>query len=214
MNCPEFEQIVTELARGPNEQSSGRDALVHARECNRCGRRLAEEQTLTRAFTEVAGSFGTEKAPPRVEKTLLAAFRQTTPAAISRSRGTASGWNRWAVNAAAASALIATAVAVLWMAPEPQNPEPQDNVPAAGIAEAVPAAATVTDFLPLLYAEPINPWEHGRVVRVRLPGSALVHFGLPMNMATASQLVDANILLGEDGMARGVRLVTTGERGR
>ena len=209
MNCPEFEQIVTELARGTNEQSSGRDALVHARECNRCGRRLAEEQTLSRAFTEVVGSFGTENAPPRVEKTLLAAFRQTTPAAISRSRGTAWGWNRWAVNAVAASALIATAVAVLWMAPEPQN-----NVPAEGTAEPLAAAATVADFLPLLYAEPIKPWEHGRVVRVRLPGSALVHFGLPMNMATASQLVDANVLLGEDGMARGVRLVTTAGAGR
>ncbi len=209
MNCPDFEQIVTELARGSNEQSSGRDALVHARECNRCGRRLAEEQTLARAFTEVAASFGAEKAPPRVEKTLLAAFRQTRPAAISRSRGTASGWNRWAVSAAAASVLIATAAAVLWMAPEPQS-----NVPAAGIAEAAPAAATVADFLPLLYAEPINPWEHGRVVRVRLPGSALVHLGLPMNMAAASQLVDANILLGEDGMARGVRLVTTAGTGR
>ncbi len=209
MNCTEFEQIVTDLARGPNKQSSGRDALVHARECGRCGSRLAEEQTLTSAFTEVAGNFGTEKAPPRVENALLAAFRQTAPAAIVNSRGTASGWNRWAVNAAAASALIATAAGVLWMPSEPQN-----DVPAEGIAEAVPAAATVADFLPLLYAEPINPWEHGRVVRVRLPGSALVHFGLPMNMATASQLVDANILLGEDGMARGVRLVTTGERGR
>ena len=209
MNCPEFEQIVTELARGANEHSSDRDALVHARECNRCGRRLAEEQALTRAFTEVAGSFGTEKAPPRVEKTLLAAFRQTRPAAISRSRRTPSGWNRWALNAAAASALIATAVAVLWMAPEPQS-----NVPAAGVAETVPAAAAVADFLPLLYAEPIHPWEHGRVVRVRLPASALVHFGLPMNMAAASQLVEANVLLGEDGMARGVRLITTAADGR
>lgn len=209
MNCLEFEQIVTELARGPDEQSSGRDALVHARECNRCGRRLAAEQTLTRAFTEVAAGFGTETAPPRVENALLAAFRQTTPAAISGSRGTASGWNRWALSAVAASALIATAAALLWMAPEPQN-----NVPAAGIVEPLPAAATVADFLPLLYAEPINAWEHGRVVRVRLPGSALVHFGLPMNMTTASQLVDANVLLGEDGMARGVRLVTTAGAGR
>ena len=209
MNCPEFEQIVTELARGPSEQRSNRDAFDHARECNRCGRRLAAQQTLTRAFTEVASGFGTETAPPRVEKALLAAFRQTTPAAISRIRGTASGWNRWGLSAVAASALIATAAALLWMAPEPQN-----NVPAAGIAEPLPAAATVADFLPLLYAEPIHAWEHGRVVRVRLPASALVHFGLPMNMAAASQLVEANVLLGEDGMARGVRLVTTAGDGR
>ena len=31
MNCPEFEQIVTELARGPDERSSGRDAVVMMR---------------------------------------------------------------------------------------------------------------------------------------------------------------------------------------
>jgi len=209
MNCTEFEQIVTDLARGSNKQSSGRDALIHARECGRCGSRLAEEQTLTSAFTEVACNFGTEKAPPRVEDALLAAFRQTPPAVIGSSRGTASGWNRWAVNAAAASALIATAAAVLWMPSEPQN-----DVPAAGVAEPVAAAVTVADFLPLLYAEPINPWEHGRVVRVRLPGSALMYLGLPMNMATASQLVEANVLLGEDGMARGVRLVTAAGAGR
>ena len=209
MNCTEFEQIVTDLVCGSREQNSGRDARVHARECDRCRRRLAEEQTLTRTLAEFAVSFETEAPPPQMEEALLAAFRQTTLKAISQSHRTTPARKCWPIQAVAASALAAIALAVLWTAPEPRS-----NLPTLGTAELAPDTAMVADFLPLPYTGPIDPWEHGRVVRVRLPSSVLIHFGLPVSTIASSHLVDANVLLGEDGMARGVALVTTKGTGR
>jgi hypothetical protein len=89
MNCAEFEQIVTDLVRGSREESSGRDARVHTRECGRCRSRLAEQQILTKTLIEFAASFETEAPPPKVEEDLLAAFRLTALNTISRSHGTA-----------------------------------------------------------------------------------------------------------------------------
>jgi hypothetical protein len=49
--------------------------------------------------------------------------------------------------------------------------------------------------------------EGGRVVRVELPRSALVSFGLPMNMERADQRIKADVVVGNDGMAHAIRFV-------
>ena len=64
-----------------------------------------------------------------------------------------------------------------------------------------------TDFLPLSEASNLDPLESGQVVRVELPRSALVSFGLPMNVERADEPITADVLLGEDGVARAVRFV-------
>lgn len=63
----------------------------------------------------------------------------------------------------------------------------------------------VTEFIPLVY-DP-EPVEHGRMVRVRLPRSALAAFGLPINEPRAEETIQADVVLGEDGLARAVRFV-------
>jgi hypothetical protein len=49
--------------------------------------------------------------------------------------------------------------------------------------------------------------EHGQLVRVRLPRSALQTFGLPVNMERFREPVQADVLIGEDGRALAVRFV-------
>jgi hypothetical protein len=63
----------------------------------------------------------------------------------------------------------------------------------------------VTEFIPVVY-DP-EPVELGRMVRVRLPRSALAAFGLPMNEQRAEEAIQADVVLGEDGLARAVRFV-------
>jgi hypothetical protein len=65
----------------------------------------------------------------------------------------------------------------------------------------------VTDFLPLTYDAGTLAMESGHVVRVELPRSALVSMGLPMNMERANEPVKADVLLGDDGVARAIRFV-------
>ena len=63
----------------------------------------------------------------------------------------------------------------------------------------------MTDFIPVVY-DP-TPIERGHLVRVRLPRSAIAAFGLPVNEQHADEPIKADVLVGDDGLARAVRFV-------
>jgi len=44
-------------------------------------------------------------------------------------------------------------------------------------------------------------------VRVQVLRSALIAFGVPMNMERAGELITADVVVGEDGLARAIRFV-------
>jgi hypothetical protein len=67
-------------------------------------------------------------------------------------------------------------------------------------------AESVTDFVPLV-ASGAPPLASGQLVRVKLPRSALNALGLPLNLSRAGGAVQADVLLGDDGLARAIRLV-------
>lgn len=62
-------------------------------------------------------------------------------------------------------------------------------------------------FIPLPYAPPLTSWDRGEVVRVRLPRQSLRTLGLPVDEDRLMERIPADILLGEDGVARGIRFV-------
>jgi hypothetical protein len=62
-------------------------------------------------------------------------------------------------------------------------------------------------FIPLPYGEEFNPLEGGQVVRVKLPRSMLASFGIAVNMETGDEPVRADLVLGNDGVPRSIRLI-------
>ncbi|HEY0724857.1 MAG TPA: hypothetical protein VGD41_12875 [Pyrinomonadaceae bacterium] len=64
-----------------------------------------------------------------------------------------------------------------------------------------------TDFIPLSYMNAASLQDGGQIVRVQLPRSALVNFGLPVNMDRYNEKVKADVLFGVDGTARAIRFV-------
>jgi hypothetical protein len=64
-----------------------------------------------------------------------------------------------------------------------------------------------TDFFPLMNRESLSQLDGGQVVRVELPRSALMSFGLPMNMDRANERIKADVVVGNDGLARAIRFV-------
>ena len=64
-----------------------------------------------------------------------------------------------------------------------------------------------TDFMPLGYLSPATLQDGGQIIRVELPRSTLVNFGLPVNMDRYNEKVKADVLVGVDGMARAIRFV-------
>jgi hypothetical protein len=233
MNCTEFENVVVDIARGElMEAAARRDGLAHATGCERCGRRLANEQALSGLLAVAAAEDAGRTAPPAVEQALLSAFRERE---FAGHPGRRAWWLGAAVAAVAALLVVSVTVrkprepqivkvptALPAPATEPTKviapvyretrKPPVRTLRAAQRRPAMPKTQSaqedrevVTEFIPVVY-DP-EPVEHGRLVRVRLPRSALAAFGLPMNEQRAEETIQADVVLGEDGLARAVRFV-------
>jgi len=191
MNCQDFETLLVDLARQQPVDAGLRErALVHIEVCARCAARFASERALTAELRALAASLEAAQAPPGLEAALRAAFRgQRAKPAV---------WWPWWRQAMATAALlvvlVAGAVALLRRAPAP---------------ELAPAASQelATEFIPLVYQNDLLPAENVQIVRVKLPRAALVSFGLPINEDRAGEPVKADVLLGDDGVARAIRFV-------
>lgn len=70
-----------------------------------------------------------------------------------------------------------------------------------------PASEIATAFIPLDTGRGLAPADSLQLVRVELPRAALVSFGLPMNVERADQRIKADVLVGNDGVARAIRFV-------
>jgi hypothetical protein len=70
-----------------------------------------------------------------------------------------------------------------------------------------PAAAR-DEFVAVPYSMPIGPYERAEVVRVSVPVVALEQWGLKVSVFDPGQRVNADVVIGEDGLARAVRLVS------
>jgi hypothetical protein len=79
------------------------------------------------------------------------------------------------------------------------------------ITDSMPVYATrgeyATDFVPVSYGGVQKPMESGEVIRLEMPRSALIAFGLPVSVEHADAPVKAELLLGEDGIARAIRFI-------
>lgn len=64
-----------------------------------------------------------------------------------------------------------------------------------------------TDFMPLGDLSLVSFQDGGQIVRVKVRRSALVRFGLPVNMDRYNENVKADVLVGADGLAHAIRFV-------
>jgi hypothetical protein len=103
--------------------------------------------------------------------------------------------------------LIDTAVRTT--APAAESAEPASAPSPMPVAEVTPKAApreVVTDFFPLMDVPP--PFERGQLLRVVVPAATMRTVGLPVNPDRLSERVQADVLVGEEGMARAIRFVS------
>ena len=135
---------------------------------------------------------GPREAPRRIEERLKSDFRRQ-----NRRRNLMTWVPAFSVAAAAGIALLLS---------EGPRTAPIPATVAAHVV--VPSAEEESDgFYPLPEAEALPAMETAMVVRVQLPVSSLQLMGVPISEERADASVQADLLLGEDGLARGVRLV-------
>jgi hypothetical protein len=229
MTCREFDEVVHGFVRMELLDVSLREAVIeHAAHCDNCALRMGEAGVLAEVTEAAAGIVRDLQAPPNVEATLLSAFRNLRrgPDAVVRRTF---AW-------AAAGAAVATLAAALWISstrsevqPSPaprkdvssQSREPLD---ATGPALSQPDKTapgteleasdmgttgmySVADFVPVPFADRMGPEDPGMVVRVQLTRASLAELGYPVDEVYSSDLVRADVLVGQDGWPRGVRVV-------
>ena len=79
--------------------------------------------------------------------------------------------------------------------------------PVDDLDKSAASAEIATDFIPLMNRETLAQMDGGQVMRVELPRSALMSFGLPMDMERATERIKADVVVGNDGLARAIRFV-------
>jgi hypothetical protein len=70
-----------------------------------------------------------------------------------------------------------------------------------------PPSEIATSFIALDSGRGLARPDSLQLVRVELPRSALMSFGLPMNVERADERIKADLLVGDDGVARAIRFV-------
>lgn len=88
-----------------------------------------------------------------------------------------------------------------------QLPRPRHRVRPPARKNNVADAEAVTPFYPLREGEDLTALESAQLVRVELPGSALRDVGLPVDLETLPTAIKADVVLGQDGLARAIRFV-------
>jgi hypothetical protein len=223
MTCREFDEVVHGFVRMELLDVQVREAaLEHAAHCELCSERMKDASALAEASELVGQSASGEQAPPRVEASLLAAFRNHHRRASWR-RGL-----QWSSVGAAAAVLLVFLWTMSGRSRGQTSPSQKKDVssqsgmpleaktPATSNEDAADlgmadSTATETyaasDFVPVPFTSAMTPDDPGMVVRVQLTRSSLAQLGYPVAETPDEDLILADVLVGEDGWPRGVKLI-------
>jgi hypothetical protein len=176
---------------------------------------MSSDHWISNALRALADHDRGREAPEEVEMRLLAAFRQRR----ERKMRKAIVW----------ASLAGAAAITLFFARPQEHPKPIAPMPVRPQTVAVlPTPAperkavlkarpvkrqlvmqpreVVTEFFPLLDVAP--PFERGELLRVTVPASTMRRVGLPVNENRLEERVYADVLVGQEGLARAIRFVS------
>jgi hypothetical protein len=194
-DCRNHQDALIDAARGiPVGEAASTGLAAHLEGCAGCSARLAREQALTAGLRALARSVEVEPPSRALEARLLDGFngfRRAAPVPAARVAPS----RAWM---AAAAVLLVAGLGFLW--------QRTDGTPSSTPGNP-PRAAEVSEFVPWPGAAALPAFESGQLVRTELPASALPVLGLVPAGTVVGNTVTADVLVGQDGLARAVRLV-------
>ena len=155
------------------------EVVSHLEECPPCARFLEGQRALSAAMASLAA----EPAPPaeQFQARVMAEFDKVQPARRPMLR--------WVLAGALAASVILGAV---WSS---------RSVPA-------PVAVSEPGFVPIPYTVPLSPEEPATVWRMEIPVSRLRAVGYRVQASDPGAVVEADVLVGQDGRAHAIRPLT------
>ena len=185
----------------------------------------AEEERIRGALAAAARADGLG-APPRIENALVAELRRRNRRSmlllVSAAGAIAAAVlvGLWLSRPAAPTELPAPVVARHAEPPQPAiaPPDPGPETFAVAVPPRRPRTtprrvepADAGEFIPVGAWQALEPMERGTIVRVRLPKSSLPGFGIAVSADRWNESLPADVVLGEDGSMRAIRLVSNVE---
>ena len=210
MNCEEFELRGLDLDRADADPQEAAAAAKHAEICGRCSAMLESwrevkcDLRLLREWTRL------DSAPARVEMRLKQELRTRRETRAPRGTVVVASWAL-----AAAAVLIAS---VGWLQTHRKVGQPVVSSPNAGMTSNTLQKTSNGDGAQMLLADydsasftQLPGSLHSAsgdesILEVRMQRGALERFGLPVDPDRASEFVDVDFLVGEDGQPQAVRL--------
>lgn len=197
--CKDFGHLITAAARRESVAGEDRYELEsHLSRCEDCRNRLAEQTRLSGLLADIAA--GSTPASAGIPAGLAQEFRRRQVAHTMRQRV------RWAGAAVAASIVIAVGLSTHFGFLVGRTKQHLQTAVLPSPPSQVLSAHT-TQFMPLPFARPFRRDEQVTMYRVQMPEAALTSFGLPIDGQRANTGVVADVLVGQDGIARAIRFV-------
>lgn len=220
MTCEQFAVACLDFRSMPEGSPEREAMLAHLRACPHCAALQANWQTLQDDLRYLGKQTGGAETPARVEMRLLQEFRIRHRTPKARRFALAGAW------ALAAAALLAIGISwwnwhrgpgvrIVSNTPgigAPAHGNANDHQPATGVelGDTLVASSSSGDFTLLPGSTP-SPMEDATVVRVQMQRGALNALGLTVNEEHASDLIQVDLLVGDDGLPQAVRLPETTE---
>ncbi len=222
MTCEEFELAGLDLETLREDDPVHIAAREHLRVCPRCAALHENWQTLQADLRAVGAETRDAEAPARVEMRLRQEYRTRHKTVKARRVTVFAGWSL------AAAAVIVAAVSWVNWRKETQHRLVQEA--AVGIQRSAPAgkseqgvnvngtrpaglelgetlvASNDTGDFTLLPGSLPGTLEDATVVRVQMERGALGALGLTVNEERASDLIQVDLLVGDDGQPQALRL--------
>jgi len=155
---------------------------------------------LAKALGRLKSESADAQAPADIERTVLAEFDRVTLKERRRK-----GSMAWVVAAGAVAASVAVVLSL------EHRPQPEPPTSSAAVSEDV--RESEQPFVPIPYVTPLGAYERAEIVRMEVPVAALIAAGLPMRTTDPGARAEADVVVGQDGRARAVRLISVSTEG-
>jgi len=190
MNCRRFRFAILESAR--NETQVSGELQSHLENCPTCMSEFQRQSELSSSLKNLRMRSDNLRPSPKLGQALLNE--------LNRFRSKRGQRNiNWMGVVAAALVCISLLSALLWRLKEHPSPAPIAQ------KQRIQSREITSGFIPLMHGE--LPGNSVQVIRVRLPRSSLMDLGFPVNMDRPDEMIDADVIIGEEGLPHAIRLI-------